>query len=242
MPPTPTRTGNAHACPAGMSKATPSTGRWPPWSRRRPGCRWPDTGGLGTTASSDGQFFATARQGEAMNLVNAKHGYEPGLKAYTHLSDQFAPFTCEAPPPWAPAPSGRASSSRRARRRVQRSGLLPRNPMDQSSDFVIGRSSRVRCGAAPLGAGGQARPPPRRPRGVHLPAGTRQEHSPPPTGALSLQTQAPDPHPSGWPLKTTGALDSRITTVRASLSCQPCLRLSNATQRIPRKNGRQDTK
>ena len=36
--------------------------------------------GMGTTASSDGQFFPSARQGEAMNLVNAKYGTEPGLK------------------------------------------------------------------------------------------------------------------------------------------------------------------
>ena len=28
--------------------------------------------GLGLTASSDGQFFPAARQGEAMNLVNAR--------------------------------------------------------------------------------------------------------------------------------------------------------------------------
>jgi TnpA family transposase len=28
--------------------------------------------GKGLTASSDGQFFPTARQGEAMNLINAK--------------------------------------------------------------------------------------------------------------------------------------------------------------------------
>ena len=48
--------------------------------------------GTGTTASSDGQFFPTTRQGEAMNLINAKYGHEPGLKAYSHLSDQFAPF------------------------------------------------------------------------------------------------------------------------------------------------------
>ena len=54
--------------------------------------------GLGFTASSDGQFFATARQGEAMNLVNAKYGSEPGLKAYTHLSDQFAPFATQTIP------------------------------------------------------------------------------------------------------------------------------------------------
>ena len=40
--------------------------------------------GLGLTASSDGQFFPAARQGEAMNLVNARYGSEPGLKAYTH--------------------------------------------------------------------------------------------------------------------------------------------------------------
>ena len=34
--------------------------------------------GLGLTASSDGQFFPAARQGEAMNLVNARYGSEPG--------------------------------------------------------------------------------------------------------------------------------------------------------------------
>ena len=33
-----------------------------------------------------------------MNLVNAKYGNEPGLKAYTHLSDQFAPFASQAIP------------------------------------------------------------------------------------------------------------------------------------------------
>jgi hypothetical protein len=42
--------------------------------------------GAGQTASSDGQFFPTTRQGEAMNLINAKYGHEPGLKAYTHVS------------------------------------------------------------------------------------------------------------------------------------------------------------
>ncbi|CTQ34867.1 Tn3 family transposase [Jannaschia rubra] len=54
--------------------------------------------GLGTTASSDGQFFPTTRQGEAMNLVNAKYGSEPGLKVYTHVSDQFAPFASRTIP------------------------------------------------------------------------------------------------------------------------------------------------
>ena len=51
--------------------------------------------GAGNTASSDGQFFPTTRQGEAMNLINAKYGHEPGLKAYSHLSDQFAPFAIQ---------------------------------------------------------------------------------------------------------------------------------------------------
>lgn len=51
--------------------------------------------GGGVTASSDGQFFPAAREGEAMNLINAKYGSEPGLKAYTHLSDQFGPFATQ---------------------------------------------------------------------------------------------------------------------------------------------------
>ena len=33
-----------------------------------------------------------------MNLINAKYGREPGLKAYTHVSDQFAPFAIQTIP------------------------------------------------------------------------------------------------------------------------------------------------
>ena len=54
--------------------------------------------GLGLTASSDGQYFPAARQGEAMNLVNARYGSEPGLKAYTRVSDQFGPFATQTIP------------------------------------------------------------------------------------------------------------------------------------------------
>ena len=54
--------------------------------------------GAGQTASSDGQFFPTTRQGEAMNLINAKYGHEPGLKAYTHVSEQFGPFATQTIP------------------------------------------------------------------------------------------------------------------------------------------------
>lgn len=51
--------------------------------------------GGGVTASSDWQFFPAARQGEALNLINAKYGSELGLKAYTHVSDQFGPFATQ---------------------------------------------------------------------------------------------------------------------------------------------------
>ncbi|ARE42417.1 Mobile element protein (plasmid) [Rhodovulum sp. P5] len=54
--------------------------------------------GAGDTASSDGQFFPATRQGEAMNLINAKYGAEPGLKAYTHVSDRFGPFATQTIP------------------------------------------------------------------------------------------------------------------------------------------------
>ena len=54
--------------------------------------------GLGLTASSDGQFFPAVRQGEAMNLVNARYGSEPGLKAYTQVSDRFGPFATQTIP------------------------------------------------------------------------------------------------------------------------------------------------
>lgn len=54
--------------------------------------------GAGITASSDGQFFPAARQGEAMNLINAKYGSAPGVKAYTHVSDQFGPFATQTIP------------------------------------------------------------------------------------------------------------------------------------------------
>lgn len=33
-----------------------------------------------------------------MNLINAKYGPEPGLKAYTHVSDQFGPFASQTIP------------------------------------------------------------------------------------------------------------------------------------------------
>src|SRR3546814_10843798 len=52
----------------------------------------------GQSASSDGQFFLATEQGEAMNLINAKYGNVPGLKGYSHVSDQYAPFATQVIP------------------------------------------------------------------------------------------------------------------------------------------------
>ncbi len=54
--------------------------------------------GQGRSASSDGQFFLATEQGEAMNMVNAKYGNVPGLKGYSHVSDQYAPFATQVIP------------------------------------------------------------------------------------------------------------------------------------------------
>ena len=48
--------------------------------------------GDGTKASSDGQHFFAGGTGEAIATVNARHGNEPGVSFYTHVSDQYGPF------------------------------------------------------------------------------------------------------------------------------------------------------
>jgi TnpA family transposase len=48
--------------------------------------------GDGTKASSDGQHFFAGGPGEAIADVNARHGHEPGVSFYTHVSDQYGPF------------------------------------------------------------------------------------------------------------------------------------------------------
>jgi hypothetical protein len=78
--------------------------------------------GMGMTASSDGQFFPTTRQGEAMNLINARYGNDPGLKAYTHVSDQFAPFASQTIP--ATVSETRSYGPVRARTYQQYVGLI----------------------------------------------------------------------------------------------------------------------
>ena len=48
--------------------------------------------GDGQASSSDGQFFRSGRRGGGAGAVNAKYGPEPGLRIYTHLSDQYGSF------------------------------------------------------------------------------------------------------------------------------------------------------
>jgi TnpA family transposase len=48
--------------------------------------------GDGTTSSSDAQQFPVGGRNAAIGRVNAHYGPEPGVKLYTHLSDQYGPF------------------------------------------------------------------------------------------------------------------------------------------------------
>jgi TnpA family transposase len=48
--------------------------------------------GSGTTSSSDAQFFRAGGRGEISGLVNLHYGRDPGVKFYTHISDQFGPY------------------------------------------------------------------------------------------------------------------------------------------------------
>jgi TnpA family transposase len=51
--------------------------------------RWGD----GTKSSSDGQRFRAGGKAESTGHINPKYGSEPGRLFYTHISDQYAPFS-----------------------------------------------------------------------------------------------------------------------------------------------------
>ena len=51
--------------------------------------------GYGTTSSSDGQRFRAGSKAESTGHVNPKYGAEPGRLFYTHVSDQYAPFSAK---------------------------------------------------------------------------------------------------------------------------------------------------
>jgi TnpA family transposase len=58
-------------------------------------CRHPfaEHWGDGTTSSSDGQRFRASGKAESTGHINPKYGSEPGRMFYTHISDQYAPFS-----------------------------------------------------------------------------------------------------------------------------------------------------
>jgi TnpA family transposase len=49
--------------------------------------------GDGTTSSSDGQRFRASSHAQSTGHVNPKYGTDPGRTFYTHISDQYAPFS-----------------------------------------------------------------------------------------------------------------------------------------------------
>jgi TnpA family transposase len=49
--------------------------------------------GDGTTSSSDGQPFQTANGAKGKGQVNPKNGSDPNRQLYTHVTDQYSPFS-----------------------------------------------------------------------------------------------------------------------------------------------------
>jgi len=49
--------------------------------------------GDGTTSSSDGQRFRAGSKAQSTGHINPKYGSEPGRLFYTHVSDQYSPFS-----------------------------------------------------------------------------------------------------------------------------------------------------
>jgi TnpA family transposase len=53
------------------------------------------TGRSGEATSSDGQRFKAGGKAESTGHINPKYGAEPGRMFYTHISDQYAPFSAK---------------------------------------------------------------------------------------------------------------------------------------------------
>ena len=51
--------------------------------------------GDGTTSSSDGQLFRAGGRAESTGHINPKYGAEPGKMIYTHIADNYAPFSAK---------------------------------------------------------------------------------------------------------------------------------------------------
>ena len=48
--------------------------------------------GAGVTSSSNGQFFRAGHRPAGQSDINAKYGDDPGVKFYTHVSDQYGGY------------------------------------------------------------------------------------------------------------------------------------------------------
>ena len=64
----------------------------------RPRYRWPPSGARGGPPPATASSSPAGGRGEALNLVNARYGAEPGVKAYSHVSDRFSPFATQTIP------------------------------------------------------------------------------------------------------------------------------------------------
>jgi TnpA family transposase len=51
--------------------------------------------GDGTTSSSDGQRFKAGGRAQSTGHINPKYGTDPGRMFYTHVSDQYSPFSAK---------------------------------------------------------------------------------------------------------------------------------------------------
>lgn len=71
------------------------TGFTDAFTHLRTGAPCKDKIGLLNVLLAEGLNLGLSKMAEAMNLINAKYGNEPGLKAYTHVSDKFAPFATQ---------------------------------------------------------------------------------------------------------------------------------------------------
>ena len=77
------------------------------------------TSGLGkmTEATTTHGFWELMRiarghvESDALNLVNVRYGADPGVKAYSHVSDRFSPFATQTMP-YTRCRAGRARTSR----------------------------------------------------------------------------------------------------------------------------------
>src|SRR6266852_4693959 len=95
--------------------------------------------GEGTTSSSDAQQFPVGGRSASIGQVNAHYGPAPGVKLYTHLSDQYGPYHTRP-----------RSAPRRPRRPIWLTGCSTTRPTSRSPSTIQtpGRSPTRSSGSA----------------------------------------------------------------------------------------------